>query len=39
MNRGERSTPLEDGPGSAALAELRAVLIQEHVGRKRDGLV
>jgi hypothetical protein len=25
-------------PPSAVLAELRAVLVQEHVGRKRDGL-
>jgi len=30
---------LEDGPRSAALAQLRAVLIQERVGRKRDSLV
>lgn len=28
-----------DDPPTAALAELRAVLLQEHVGRVRDGLV
>ena len=28
-----------DEPPTKALAELRAVLLEEHVGRKRDGLV
>ena len=27
------------GRGSAGLAELRAVLLQEHVGRQREGLI
>jgi len=30
---------LDDGPHTAALAELRGVLLAEHVGRVRDGLV
>lgn len=30
---------LEDGPATTALAELRGVLLAEHVGRVRDGLV
>ena len=28
-----------DDPPTKALAELRAVLLEEHVGRKRDGLI
>jgi hypothetical protein len=36
----ERETILQalDEPPTKALAELRAVLLQEHVGRVRDGL-
>jgi len=30
---------LENGPPTAALAELRGTLLDEHVGRVRDGLV
>ena len=42
LESGERLTilrALEDGPSTAALSELRGVLLAEHTGRLRHGLV